>query len=90
MLDLVWSKRFKKDYGRAAMQGRDLRKLDALLEYLTTETPLPPKYEDHPLKGDWAHYRDAHVEFDWILVYRIDRERRCVLLAALGSHSEIF
>nr|WP_243833889.1 type II toxin-antitoxin system mRNA interferase toxin, RelE/StbE family [Aminivibrio pyruvatiphilus] len=53
------------------------------------EKPLPPQYTDHPLKGEWAHYRDAHIEFDWILIYRIDRESKSLLLAALGSHSEI-
>lgn len=89
MLDLVWSKRFKKDYARAISQGKDLRKLDVLLESLMNETPLPANYKDHPLKGEWAHYRDAHIEFDWILIYRVDKEDRSVLLAALGSHSEI-
>ena len=89
MLDLVWSKRFKKDYARAISQGKDLRKLDVLLEFLMNETPLPASYKDHPLKGKWSHYRDAHVEFDWILIYRVDKEDRSVLLAALGSHSEI-
>lgn len=53
------------------------------------ETPLPASYKDHPLKGKWSHYRDAHIEFDWILIYRVDKEDRSVLLAALGSHSEI-
>ncbi len=89
-MDLVWSRRFKKDYTRAIAQGKDLRKLDILLEYLMNDAPLPANYKDHSLKGEWSHYRDAHIEFDWILIYRVDRENRCVLLAALGSHSEIF
>jgi addiction module RelE/StbE family toxin len=26
------------------------------------ETPLPPNYEDHPLKGDLEGFRDCHIE----------------------------
>lgn len=89
MLAIVWSRRFKKDYTRCLSQGKDMRKLDTLLSLLMNAKPLPPQYTDHPLKGEWAHYRDAHIEFDWILIYRIDRESKSLLLAALGSHSEI-
>ena len=84
MLDLVWSRRFKKDYTRAIAQGKDLRKLDILLEYLMNDAPLPANYKDHSLKGEWSHYRDAHIEFDWILIYRVDRENRCVLKDGLS------
>lgn len=66
-----------------------MRKLDALLDLLMNEKTLPPCYKDHPLKGEWAHYRDTHIEFDWILIYRVDKETESLLLAALGSHSEI-
>ena len=89
MLALVWSKRFKKDYARSLSQGKDMHKLDDLLLLLMNEKPLPAQYKDHPLKGEWTHFRDAHIEFDWILIYRIDKERQSLLLAALGSHSEI-
>jgi mRNA interferase YafQ len=29
---------------------------------------LPPRYKDHPLRGDWKHYRDGHIEPDWLLI----------------------
>jgi len=89
MQGLVWSRRLKKDYARSVSQGKDMRKLNTLLYLLVNEKPLPTHYKDHSLKGEWAHYRDAHIEFDWILIYRIDRENQSLLLAALGSHSEI-
>jgi hypothetical protein len=31
--------------------------------------PLPPQYKDHPLKGEWRHFRDCHIEPDWLLIY---------------------
>jgi mRNA interferase YafQ len=87
---LVWSKRFKKDYARSLSQGKDMSSLEVLLELLTNEQPLTDHYKDHPLKGEWSHYRECHVDFDWILIYRVDKNTQTLLLAALGSHAEIF
>jgi len=61
MLGLVWSRRFKKDYARSVSQGKDMRKLNMLLYLLVNEKPLPAHYKDHSFKGEWAHYRDAHI-----------------------------
>ncbi len=89
MLALVWSKRFKKDYAKSLSQGKDMGRLDVLLELLIDCKTLPEHYKDHPLKGNWSHYRECHVEFDWVLLYRLDKKNKSLLLAALGSHSEI-
>ncbi|HXS95924.1 MAG TPA: type II toxin-antitoxin system mRNA interferase toxin, RelE/StbE family [Candidatus Limnocylindrales bacterium] len=24
--------------------------------------PLPARYKDHPLSGEWSHFRDCHIE----------------------------
>jgi mRNA interferase YafQ len=36
------------------------------------EIPLPARYLDHPLKGEWKGWRDLHLEPDWLLIYKID------------------
>lgn len=69
-------------------RGKDLGKLRELLALLIAGNELPARYKDHPLKGDWKGYRDAHVEPDWLLVYRVvDQELQ---LARTGSHSDLF
>ena len=30
---------------------------------------LPEQYRDHYLKGDYAGYKECHVEPDWLLIY---------------------
>jgi mRNA interferase YafQ len=35
---------------------------------------LPPRCKDHALKNDWSGYRDAHIEPDWLLIYRMDQD----------------
>lgn len=63
-------------------------RLRAVIEMLLAEEPLPPRLKDHPLSGDWAGFRDCHVEPDWVLIYQIDGDR--LILARTGTHSDLF
>jgi mRNA interferase YafQ len=85
------TKGFKRDYQRviATPKHRDLDNLlPAVLMLLATDTPLPAKYVDHPLRGEWKDFRDCHVKPDLVLIYR--KSGNDVLqLVRLGSHSEL-
>nr|WP_226817353.1 type II toxin-antitoxin system YafQ family toxin [Advenella sp. FME57] len=84
----VRSGQFKRDVKRAEKRGKDLDKLRTLLLMLIEEKPLPEKYRDHPLKGQWSGYRDAHIEPDWLLIYRVVGEE--LQLTRTGTHSDLF
>ena len=73
---------------RAAKRGKDMQKLREVIDLLLAETPLPTRYRDHPLKGNWIGWRDLHIEPDWLLIYRIANER--LELAASGTHADLF
>lgn len=88
MLRPVRSSQFKRDIKRLQRRGKDMNKLRRLLELLIQEIPLPPRYQDHPLRGSWKGYRDAHIEPDWLLIYRISADE--LDLARTGSHSDLF
>jgi mRNA interferase YafQ len=83
-----YSTQFQRDVKRQQKRGKDLEKLKKLIELLITEQPLPPRYKDHPLKLNWAGYRDAHVEPDWVLTYCLTEEK--VHLERTGTHEELF
>ena len=88
MLIPVRSSQFKRDVRRAAKGGRDLTKLRALLSWLIRQQPLTARHLDHPLRGIWKGYREAHIELDWLLIYRVeDSELR---LVRTGSHADLF
>jgi len=88
MLPIRATSKFKKDLKKAIKQGRDFKKLGAVLEKLSVPQPLPVVFKDHKLKGKWSDFRECHIEPDWLLVYTItDFELRP---ARLGSHSELF
>ncbi len=79
---------FKRDVKRAGKRGKDLARLRKLLQLLIDGHPLPVEYRDHPLKGDWKHHRNSHIEPDWVLVYKIDGDD--LYLVRTGTHSDIF
>jgi len=84
----VQSGQFKRDVKRAEKRGKDLAKLRVLLALLIEDKALPAQYRDHPLKGSWNGYRDAHIESDWLLIYRVTGNE--LLLARTGRHADIF
>ena len=88
MLRPVASTAFKRDARRAEKRGRDMAKLKRLVALLCEGEPLPARHRDHPLKGDWRGFRDAHIEPDWLLIYRVESEE--LQLARTGTHADLF
>jgi mRNA interferase YafQ len=88
MREIVHSTQFKRDVKLAKKRGKDMAKLRDLILLLAEGTPLPLNYKDHPLGGDWNHYRDSHIEPDWILLYRVDGND--LYLVRTGTHSDLF
>ena len=58
---------FKRDY-KQEKKGRHGADLDdgllAALRMLVADEPLPPRYHDHALTGDWKDHRDCHIKPD--------------------------
>lgn len=83
-----YSTQFKRDVKTAQKRGKDMEKLKTLLTLLIEEKPLPAAYLDHPLKQNWRGCRDAHIEPDWILIYKISGG--AVRFERTGRHADIF
>ena len=84
----VRARRFERDVKRARKRGKDMEKLKAVLSLLIEEKPLPARYRDHALKGEWTGFRDLHIEPDWLLLYAVEGDE--LRLARTGSHSDLF
>lgn len=88
MLEIRQVTQFKRDAKLARKQGRDLTKLQAIIDLLVAQIPLPEKNRDHALGHNWRGHRECHIEPDWLLIYRItDNE---LVLTRTGSHSLLF
>ncbi len=88
MRNPVYYTHFRRDLKKAEQRGLDMQKLKEVMTLLLTEAPLPKRYRDHALKGAWKHYRDLHVEPDWLLLYKIAGDD-CIF-ARTGTHADIF
>ena len=61
-----------------------------VVEMLLDGISLPAKYHDHPLHGDKRGYRDCHIQGDWLLLYKINKNNLTLILSETGAHSDIF
>ncbi|MBR1419435.1 MAG: type II toxin-antitoxin system YafQ family toxin [Selenomonadaceae bacterium] len=84
------SKRYERDLRRMRDRGKDMQKIFDVIKLLRTGEPLPPRYKDHPLKGEWFGFRECHIEDDWILIYRIDKGELLLYLTRTGTHDDLF
>jgi len=91
MRAISYTRTFKRDY-RREKSGVLGKKLDALLteavNLLAVDAPLPARYVDHALAGDWNDHRDCHIRPDLVLIYR-KPDDGALELVRLGSHSEL-
>jgi len=90
MLTIRYSSQFKKDYKTVKKRGYDTRLLEEVLDLLSAEQPLPPKYLDHALKGDYIGHRECHITPDWLLVYKVKDNELILELTRTGTHSDLF
>ena len=90
MLTRSQTSHYNRDLRRMISRGKDIAKLDPVIEMLIKEIPLPDKYRDHPLRGDWEGYRECHIEPNWLLVYKIEEKKLILVLTRTGSHADIF
>jgi mRNA interferase YafQ len=88
MLTPKRSNKFKQDVELAKKRHCPMDKLQTILNILKNEIPIPESYNDHPLKGKWAGYRDLHLQPDWVLIYKV--KDGCLFLARTGRHVDIF
>lgn len=59
-----------------------------VIKMLVIDEPLPIRYHDHPLNGEWKDFRDCHIKPDLVLIYS-KPDLKTLVLARLGSHSEL-
>lgn len=59
------------------------------MDILAKGETLPPKYKNHPLKGKYKGFYDCHILSDWVLIYKIEKEKLVLLLLDIGTHADM-
>ncbi len=90
MLNLYYSSRFKKDYKRMIKRGVDPNDFEKVVNMIVCESVLPEKYKDHPLSGVYDGFRECHINPDWLLIYRVEKDNLILTLSRTGTHADLF
>lgn len=64
--------------------------LEEVIEILASGNPLPEKYQDHSLNGNYKDCRECHITPDWLLIYQIRKKELILYLTRTGTHSDLF
>lgn len=87
---IVLTSRFKKDLKIAKKRGYNLSLIEYVVDTLAAGEPLPEKYKDHSLVGEYIGCRECHITPDWLLIYEIANDELILYLTRTGTHSDLF
>ncbi|MDP4010858.1 MAG: type II toxin-antitoxin system YafQ family toxin [Candidatus Roizmanbacteria bacterium] len=65
-----------------------LKSLKSVIVKLLTNKPLPAKFRNHKLVGSYVGRWECHIEPDWLLIYKIEKD--VIIFERTGSHSDLF
>jgi len=85
---LIRGAQFRGDVKLAQKRGKDMAKFREIILLLVEGNTLPARYKDHPLGGEWKHYRECHIEPHWLLLYKVEGDD--LYLVRTGTHSDLF
>lgn len=89
-MKIIYSNQFKKDLKLAKKRNYNLSHLEQIVNKLVSNEKLDSKYRDHSLTGNYADFRECHIEPDWLLIYRIENNELALILFRTGTHSDLF
>jgi mRNA interferase YafQ len=90
MFNLVYTNRFRKDV--KVLQRRDFN-MDLLKNaviLLEESGPLPANNKPHKLSGHYSGFWEAHLNPDWLIIWKVFPEDKEVWLTRTGTHSDLF
>lgn len=87
---IVQTRMFKKDVRTALKRGYNISLLGEVVDTLAAGEPLPAKYKDHSLSGNYKGCRECHITPDWLLIYEISGGELILYLTRTGAHSDLF
>ena len=91
MYQKVTTRQFRKSFRKLMKSGSfDYEETEKVIDLLVKGAPLPDKYRDHGLRGEFIGMRECHIKPDLLLIYQIHEDELVLLLLNIGSHSELF
>lgn len=64
--------------------------LNKILHCFEKGESLPVHVKDHALQGNFIGFRECHLGFNLLLVYKRNDETRIITVSDIGTHPELF
>ena len=84
---IKYTSKFKSDMKAYKHNASVCNELNNILLDLQYDLPLPAKYKDHALQGNWKGERDVHVKPDVVLIYHTTNDE--VICVRIGKHNKL-
>ncbi len=85
------SKQFRKDVRKLKRSSKcSLNKLRETILLLQEGKKLPRGNKNHKLNGGYKGYEECHIEPDWLLIYKKEKDKLILVLTRTGSHADLF
>jgi len=75
---------------RGGLKKSTQHNIQDAIKLLASGATLSPTYRDHQLHGEYAEYRECHVQGDLLLMYEIIDKELILLMVNIGSHNDLF
>ena len=90
MYKIKTTHQFEKDLKRCIKRGYPMDKFREVIKLLERDGRLPAEYRPHVLHGKREGQWECHIQPDWLLMYRIERDRLILVLQRTGTHADLF
>ena len=80
--------RFLRDLKLAKKRGKELVKIETVIDTICNGQQLAPKHRPHRLQGEMRGLWECHIEPDWLLIW--DDTEDAIILVRTGTHTDLF
>jgi len=80
--------RFLRDLKLAKKRGKELVKIETVIDTISKVQHLAPKHRPHRLQGEMRGLWECHIEPDWLLIW--DDAEDAIILVRTGTHADLF
>jgi mRNA interferase YafQ len=84
----VFTRQFERDLRRMRRRGKSLQHLKELMSRLIAGRLLDERHRDHVLIGNYRGRRECHIEPDWLLIYKLEKDK--IIFERTGTHTDLF
>lgn len=81
---------FKRQMKLCQRRGYDMELLRTAIRILSTEGRLPDSYLPHILHGNRKGQWECHIQPDWLLVWKQEKQELTLVMLNTGTHADLF